>query len=129
MRRDWLKHIHLNWKEIGVTILETSQTRLKSLLEEYSDIFKDELGTMNSIRAELLVKEDASPRFYRPRPVPFALKEAIERELQRLEESGILKKVSHSDWAAPIVPVPKKDGSVRICGDYKVPINEALDVD
>ena len=76
MGRDWLKHIRLNWKEIGVTILET---RLKSLLDKYSDIFKDELGTMNSIRAELLVKENASPRFHRPRPVPFALKEAVER--------------------------------------------------
>ena len=42
------------------------QTRLKSL---YSDIFRDELGTMNSIRAELLVKENALPRFHRPRPV------------------------------------------------------------
>ena len=59
MGRDWLKHIHLNLKEIGVTIVENSQTRLKSLLEEYCAIFKDELGTMNSIRAELLVKEDA----------------------------------------------------------------------
>ena len=128
MGRDWLKHIRLNWKEIGVTILETSQTRLKSLLDKYSDIFKDELGTMNSIRAELLVKENASPRFHRPRPVPFALKEAIEREIQRLEKSGILKEVSYCEWAAPIVCVPKKDGSVRICGDYKVTINEALDV-
>ena len=70
----------LNWKEIGVTILETTQTRLKLLLDKYSDIFKDELGTMNSIRAELLVKENASPRFHCPRPVPFALKEAIERD-------------------------------------------------
>ena len=111
-----------------MTILETSQTRLKSLLDKYSDIFKDELGTMNSIRAEPLVKENASPRFHRPRPVPFALKEAIEREIQRLEKSGILKEVSYCEWAAPIVCVPKKDGSVRMCGDYKVTINKALDV-
>ena len=126
--RDWLKHIRLNRKEI-VTMLDATQTRLKSLLDEYSDIFKDELGTMNSIRAELRVKEDARPRFHRPRPVPFALKEAVEREIHRLEETGILNKVSHCEWAAPIVPVPKKDGTVRLCGDYKVTINEALDVD
>ncbi len=129
--RDWLKHIRLNWKEIGVTILETSQTRLKSLLDKYSDIFKNELGTMNSIRAELLVKENASPRFHHPHPIPFALNEAIEREIQRLEKSGILKKVSYCEWAAPIIIVciPKKDGSVRLCGEYKVTINEALHVD
>ena len=129
MGRDWLKHIRLNWREIGVAMLDTTQSRLKSLLQKYGDVFKDELGTMNSIRAELRVKADASPRFHRPRPVPFALKEAVEKEIHRLEAAGILKKVSHCEWAAPIVPVPKKDGEVRICGDYKVTINGALDVD
>ena len=49
--------------------------------------------------------------------------------MDRLEESGVVERVSHSDWAAPIVPVPKPDGTVRICGDYKVTVNSALDVD
>ena len=38
-------------------------------------------------------------------------------------------KVTHSDWAAPIVAVPKQDGKLRICGDYKVTVNAALDID
>ncbi len=71
---------------------------------------------MNAIRAELSVKDNVTPRFNRPRPVPFALKKA------RL---GIVKKVSHSEWAAPIVVVPKKDGMLRLCGDYKVTVNRA----
>ena len=29
----------------------------------------------------------------------------------------------------PFVAVPKKDGKVRICGDYKVTVNQALEVD
>ena len=33
--------------------------------------------------------------------------------------------IEHVQWAAPIVPVIKKDGSVCICGDYKVTINQA----
>ena len=33
------------------------------------------------------------------------------------------------DWAFPIVPVLKKDESVRICGDFKVTVNQVLQVD
>lgn len=32
-------------------------------------------------------------------------------------------------WAAHIVAVPKGDGQICICGDYKVTINPVLDVD
>ena len=42
---------------------------------------------------------------------------------------GVLEKVRFSNWAAPIVPVVKPDGGVRICGDYKVTVNSTLKVD
>ena len=42
---------------------------------------------------------------------------------------GVLEKVEFADWAAPIIPVLKDDGNVRICGDYKMTINKASKVD
>ena len=61
--------------------------------------------------------------------MPFALRGKVEEALSRLESDGVLEPVNHSDWAAPVVTVPKRDGSVRLCGDYKVTVNPALDVD
>ena len=49
--------------------------------------------------------------------------------MDRLEQQVIFQKVSNSDRAAPIVAVPKKDGRFRICGDYKVTVNQVLSVD
>ena len=38
----------------------------------------------------------------------------------------MLKRVEFSRLAAPIVSVPKSDGTFRLCGDYKVTVNSAL---
>ena len=59
----------------------------------------------------------AKPVFCKARTVPIAIRGAVEETLERLENDGVLEKVSHSRWAAPIVAVPKKDGTIRLCGD------------
>ena len=61
--------------------------------------------------------------------MPFATKEGVGAELDRLKCEGILKKMDHSVWAARTVMVSKKDGRFHICGDYKVTVNRSLDID
>ena len=122
-----LHYFVLDWNSIKPVIM--TQDSLQRLLHKYSDIFKDELGTITPVEAKLLVSATATPKFHRPRPVPYALKPLVEQELHRLERARVLEKVDHSEWAAPVVAVPKKDGAVRLCGDYKVTINPFLDVD
>ena len=68
---------------------------------------------------------DKMPQFHKARPVPYVIKDKIEDELQRLREDGIIEPVTFSKWAVPIVPVRKGTG-VRICGDYKVIVNQAI---
>ncbi len=80
---------------------------------------------MEGYPSKATLRKGTTLRFHRPRPVPFAVKSiaTVEQELRRLEE-----KVDQSDWAVPIVSVPKRM-EVRVCGDYKVTVNPALSVD
>jgi len=126
--RDWLQTIRLDWKSLGVANIQEQPLSLESLLQKHEEVFHSSVGTMHQFQAKLVVKPEAKPRFHRPRSVPYAMKDAIERELDRLEAEGVVERVSHSDWAAPIVAVPKSDGTVRLCGDYKVTVNPVLDI-
>ena len=120
--RDWLKHIVLDWKQLN-TIRQASQKRLDQLLEEHTEVFKDELGSLKDVKVHIHVKPDAKPHFYKPRQVPYSMRSKVEAELQRLQDTGVIEPVPYSDWAAPIVPVLKRDNSVRICGDYRITLN------
>ena len=74
------------------------------------------------------MKADAKPKCVKARNLPFSLKPKIEQELNSQERDSIISKSNTSKWATPIAPVVKKDGSVRICGDFKVSVNQALDI-
>ena len=72
------------------------------------------------------MQHDAKPKFCKPRKVPFALEEVVPLELKRLENAGVIESIPYSDWASPIVIVPKADGQVRICGDFKKTVNPSI---
>ena len=127
--RDWLQCFQLDWKTIGIAALDKDLTQVQLLKNKYKEVFAEGLGTMKKFQVHLRVKNYAKPVFHRPRSVPYAIKEIIEKELERLEKEGIIEKIEHSKWVAPIVPVPKGDGQIRVCGDYKVTVNAKLEVD
>ena len=121
--RDWLAVIPLDWGVIKAAVAaETDVSR------RFPELFGDDLGCVSGVEADLVLKEGATPKFCKPRSVPFALKPEIEKEIQGLVEQGVLKKLDYSDWAAPIVPVRKASGGLRICGDYSVALNKSLRV-
>jgi len=127
--RDWLGHVTLDWKTIGLSMLDSGLTQVEALKGKYKELFSPGIGTLKHFKARITVKNGARPVFHRPRSVPFALKAAIETELDCLEAAGVIEKVNRSDWAAPIVAVPKLDGRIRIYGDYKVTINPFIEID
>ena len=67
----------------------------------------------NGEKVKIQVRPGANPRFHRSRPVPFAIRDAVEQELDKLESEGIIAKVATSDWAAPIVAVHSSSSQKR----------------
>ena len=61
--------------------------------------------------------------------MPFAIRQKVETEIDRQVAEGILEPVKFSEWATPVVPILKKDGTVRLCGDYKITVNRATETD
>ncbi|XP_060075892.1 uncharacterized protein K02A2.6-like [Ylistrum balloti] len=129
--RNWLSHIKLDWPSI-FTVTQSVQsqridTSVKELLVKHHKLFQKGLGTIQKFKALVKVWSDVQPIFCKARVVPFSLKEALEKELHRLENEGIVLRVEQSDWATPVVIVPKADKSIRLCGDFKVTVNKCLD--
>ena len=101
----------------------------KSLATEFPELFSDDLGCYRGKTFSINVDPTVAAKFCKARTVPYTLREKVEKELHRLQQEGIISPISHSSWAAPVVPVLKADGSVRLCGDYKLTVNKAAKVD
>ena len=112
--RDWLKVLHLDWSRLH----QITQTPDKwhEVVDHHAEAFKEELGRVQGDKAKIHMDPQALPRFIQPRNVSYALKAKVENEVDHLEKEVVIEKIQSSDWAAPIVPVVKQDGPVRICG-------------
>ena len=97
-------------------------------MRDHCAIVKEGVG-LCTVKAQLHVKPDCTPRFFKPRSLPFAYRQPMEADLARMVATGVLEPIDTAKWAAPIVVVPKPGGKLRICADFSVGVNQALDVD
>ena len=58
------------------------------MTNEYTEIFKDELGVLRGIKATISVDLQAQHKFHRYQPVPFAVKEKVEKTLRTQVSAG-----------------------------------------
>ena len=113
-----MSHIRFNWSVIKYTRNSDYQNELELMLEKYKPVFSDTSGTIKNFSVHLELTENVKPKFSDHALCRLHLiKDRIEQELDSLESANIITKVNFSNWAAPIVVVPKKDGKLRLCGD------------
>ena len=118
--RNWLTKIQLDWKNIFTV---TGERQLDELLHRHNSVFEDKLGSEKDMEAKLFVEENSKPKFSKAWTLPLALRDKVSDELDSLQAKGVIVPVKFSSWAASVVPVIKRDGNVRLCGDYKLTIN------
>ena len=102
---------------------------VQGVLDCHPEVFREELGVLKDFKAKIHIDPNAKPWFCKARSVPYALRTKVEEELDRLVAGGVLEALQFSDWAAPIVPVLKSDKTVRICGDFKLTVNQVSKLD
>ena len=100
--------------------------QLEELKTEFPEVFSDLPGKTDVCQLVIKTKE-APPISSAPYRIPDRMKEGVRQEVLKLVELGVAIP-SHSPWASPIVPVPKPDGSIRLCIDYRR-VNEITEGD
>ncbi len=66
---------------------------LQDILKKHEIVFKEELGTLKGATAKIHVVSGAEPHFFKSRSLPFAMREKVEAELDRLIKEHIIEPV------------------------------------
>lgn len=111
------------------------ETSIANICAKFSDIFHlpgDKLKTMNLYEQSIHIKPNTSPVYCKPYRLPYSQKTEIDRQIKEMITNDIFEE-SHSEWASPLLLVPKKADSNgnkkwRVVIDYRK-VNERIEND
>ena len=99
---------HLNW------------TISSSVVKQYPEVFSNKIGKLKDVEISLHIDKTVRPVAQPHRRIPFQLRGKVEKELERLQDLGIIRKAeSPTPWISPIVVIPKGNDEIRICIDNR----------
>ncbi|GAU51875.1 hypothetical protein TSUD_416600 [Trifolium subterraneum] len=110
--------------KIGASLEASVKGRVIALLREYVDIFAWSYQDMPGLDPEIVehhlpLKPECPPVKQKLRRTHPDMALRIKEEVQKQIDAGFLITSEYPQWLANIVPVPKKDGKVRMCVDYR----------
>lgn len=89
----------------------------KKIITQMLDEYKPKKTKSTNVTMKIIVKDD-EPIYNTPRRLPFAEREIVDAQIEEWLRDGIIEPCE-SEYASQVVVVRKKDGSPRICIDYK----------
>ncbi|GFS00790.1 transposon Tf2-12 polyprotein [Elysia marginata] len=91
--------------------------QVQDLLSDFQDILTSLPGLTTTIQHVIRLSTDEVIRI-KPYPLPFASQEFLKTEITQLLSLGVIER-STSLYCSPVVIVKKKDGSLRLCIDFR----------
>lgn len=107
-------------------LTKAQQQELKQIIAEFQDVLSDIPGKTDLVDHKI---ETGSARPVRLPPywLPQTMKETLQHEVKEMLKHNIIEP-SKSEWASPVILVPKKDGTKRLCVDYRC-LNSVTEAD
>jgi hypothetical protein len=108
-----------------VNQLDASQGSEMLVVNEFPDVFLEELLGMppnRDIEVVIELKPGTTPIYKTPYRMAIPELAELKEHVKKLLEKGFIHP-SSSLWGAPVIFVPKKDGTQRLCMDYRA-LNE-----
>ena len=101
----------------GIGLSHKQTLELGELLREFESLFTA-LPGHTTVAEHHVSTGDAGPIRLTPYRLPHAFRDHVKQEIDEMLAHGVIEH-SRSDWAFPLVPVKKKDSSLRLCVDYR----------
>lgn len=103
--------------EYGTQLTIEQQERLEAILDQSADVFTAN-GKPAALVEHVIDTGTHVPIAVPPYRMSPLRKEILRKEIDQMLAEGVIEE-SNSPWAAPVVMVPKKNGDVRVCIDYR----------
>ena len=103
---------------LGPNLSFEEREKITELLNQYQDCFGSDLGVAASEVKHTIDTGSSKPISQHPYRCSATARQEIEKQVNEMLQKGVISP-SKSPWSSPVVLVPKPDGSLRFCVDFR----------
>ena len=112
----WERNKENGEMKVGKMVGTEQLRQLHDLHKDFADVIRNTPGRTNL--AVHSIETNGPPTRLPPYRLPYCYRDSVKEELEEMLKHGVIER-SNSPWASPMVLVKKKDGSLRVCVDFR----------